>query len=625
MTATTQPASTSAPEAQPPAGPAPTGLPDASSADGRTGPRPWWADAVVYQIYPRSFADADGNGIGDLAGIMSRVPYLRALGVDAVWLSPFYPSALADGGYDVDDFRDVAPEIGTMEEFDELVRALHAAGIRVMVDIVPNHSSNRHAWFRAALAGGPEAPERSLYHVRPGAGEHGELPPNDWRSIFGGSAWERIEDRDADGAPLTGPGTGRPYQWYLHVFAPEQPDLNWDHEAVREDLLTTLRFWCDHGVDGFRVDVALGMAKDMSEPYRPFAEIPWWPLPEDGSHPLMDRDEVHEIYAAWREVLDSYDPPRFAVAEAGVAPSRRPAYAASVGQAFNFQMQDADFTSESYLWAIEAGLADEAECGSTTWVLGCHDSTRVASRYGFDIAAQPSAQDGAPGQDTAYNPGGGGEPAGIQLGMARRWILADGVEPANDAALGERRARAAALVVMALPGGLYIYQGDELGLPEVPDIPEEWLADPIARRNRGVEKGRDGCRVPLPWAAEGSSYGFGPDGAAPPHLPQPAGWGARSVETQEDDPGSTLRLYRDGLRLRRELWGPANREPLTWVRRDEEVLAFARGDLQCWTAFDAEVELPAGEVLLASAALRTRQDGSGRQVLPPDATVWLRP
>ncbi|VEG28881.1 glycoside hydrolase family 13 protein [Actinomyces howellii] len=614
MTATTQPSTGGTPTSD---------LCDAPSAR----PRPWWADAVVYQIYPRSFADADGNGIGDLAGILSRVPYLRALGVDAVWLSPFYPSALADGGYDVDDFRAVAPQIGTIEEFDELVAALHDAGIRVMVDIVPNHSSNRHAWFRAAVAGGPDAPERSLYHVRPGAGEHGELPPNDWRSIFGGSAWERIDDRDADGAPLTGPGTSRPYQWYLHVFAPEQPDLNWDHAQVREDLLTTLRFWCDHGVDGFRVDVALGMAKDLSEPYRPFSEIPWWPLPEDGSHPLMDRDEVHEIYAAWREVLDSYDPPRFAVAEAGVAPSRRPAYAASVGQAFNFQMQDADFTSRSYAWAIEAGLADEAECGSTTWVLGCHDASRVASRYGFDLSEDRPDQDGPQGQDAAYDPGGQGVPAGVQLRMARQWILSDGAAPHNDAALGERRARAAALVVMALPGGLYVYQGDELGLPEVPDIPEDRLADPIARRNRGVDKGRDGCRVPLPWARQGSSFGFGPEGAEPPYLPQPAGWGAHSVETQEAEPGSTLLLYREGLRLRRELWGAANREPLRWVRRDEEVLAFARGDLQCWTAFGNDVELPAGEVLLASAEPLRHLDPSGRQVvvLPRDATAWLRP
>ena len=173
--------------------------------------------------------------------------------------------------------------------------------------------------------------------------------------------------------------------------------------------------------------------------------------------------------------------------------------------------------------------------------------------------------------------------------MARRWISADGAAPAVDAALGERRARAAAMIVMALPGSVYLYQGDELGLPEVPDIPEDRLQDPIARRMREEEKGRDGCRVPLPWTASGSSFGFGPDGGAEPHLPQPTGWGGRAVEAEEADAASTLRLYRDGLRLRRRFWGAANAEPLEWVRRDEHVLAFARGRVQCWTAFNADV------------------------------------
>lgn len=614
--------------------------------------REWWKDAVVYQIYPRSFADLDGNGIGDLRGITSRVPYLKELGVDAVWLSPFYPSALADGGYDVDDYRDVAPEIGTLDDFDEMVAALHGAGIRVMVDLVPNHSSNRHAWFRAALAGGPDAPERELYHFRPGQGPDGELPPNDWRSMFGGSIWERVDDRDAEGNPLTGPGTGRPYQWYLHVFALEQPDLNWSNRAVRDDFLDTLRFWCDRGVDGFRVDVAPGMAKDMSALDRPWAEIPWWPLPEDGTHPMFDRDEVHEIYREWRELLDSYEPPRFAVAEAGVPSSRRPRYAASLGQAFNFQMQDADWTPSSYAWAIEAGLADEAASGSTTWVLGCHDVFRVASRYGFTMedaeaasaaerARERAAHDAGEQLDQAHDAGEQLDqahdavaeqdeyPAGRMLLASRHWVLADGAEPANDPALGERRARAGAMVVMALPGGMYVYQGDELGLPEVPDIPEDRLQDPIAFRNRAVEKGRDGCRVPLPWSASGSSFGFGPDGAAPSHLPQPSGWGEHSVETEEADAASTLRLYREGLRLRHELWGAANTESLTWVERGEHVLAFARGDVQCWTAFGAEVELPDGELLLSSQPVTSpagaEAPGVGaRRVLPADTTAWLR-
>ena len=603
----------------------------------------WWRDAVVYQIYPRSFADADGNGIGDLAGITDRAPYLASLGVDAVWLSPFYPSALADGGYDVDDYRDVAPEIGTLEDFDRMVAALAAHGIRVIVDIVPNHTSNRHAWFRAALAGGPDAPERALYHVRSGTGDGGVEPPNDWVSMFGGPAWERIEDTSGtegsapDARPLTGPGTPRPYQWYLHIFAPEQPDLNWDHPQVRADFLTTLRFWADRGVAGFRVDVAPGLAKDLTEPFRSFETIPWWPLPADGSHPLFDRDAVHAIYRDWRAVLDSYDPPRFAVAEAGVWPSRRAAYAASLGQAFNFQLQDADFTAPSFRWAIEAGLADLATTGSTTWVLGCHDTPRVATRLGFDLAADDAPED----SDPDYL-------GGVSQRIARRWLMNDGAAPACDAALGRRRARAAAMVEMALPGSMYIYQGDELGLPEVPDIPEDRLADPIAHRMRDKEKGRDGCRVPLPWRAEGSSYGFGPDCGAEPHLPQPAGWGAFAVEAQEAEdaqespdpceadgaapapvPASILGLYRDGLALRRDAWASASRE-VRWLEPGPGALAFARGDLQCWIAFEEPVALPAGELLLASAPLSApgappARDGADEQViLPASAAAWIR-
>ncbi len=608
-------------------------------------PRRWWDDAVVYQVYPRSFADADGNGIGDLAGVTSRADYLAALGIDAVWLSPFYPSSLHDGGYDVDDYRDVAPEIGTLSDFDAMVTALHDRGIRVIVDVVPNHSSIHHPWFTTALAGGPDAPERALYHVRDGLGPDGTEPPNDWRSMFGGSIWERIEDRAGglpDGAPLTGPGTGRPYQYYLHTFAPEQADLNWDHPRVRADFEATLRFWCDRGVDGFRVDMAPGLVKDMSEPYRPMAEIPWWPLPDDGSHPLFDRDAVHEVYHSWRALLDEYAPPRSAVAEAGVRPTRRAAYAASLGQAFNFQMQDADFTPASYRWAIEAGLADEADCGSTTWVLGCHDAPRVATRYGFDLA-----DDVLPDGEVPF-------PGGAAQRMVRRWLQADGAAPSCDAAAGERRARAGALVVMALPGSMYLYQGDELGLPEVPDLPEDVLRDPIARRNRHVEKGRDGCRVPLPWAAEGSSYGFGPDGGAAAHLPQPVGWGSHAVEVEAAAPVtdptgvagtlSTLALYRRGLALRRLLWGgpggdgdpapapaaadvPAPGTPavgetvgeplLTWVDAPAHVLAFRRGDVECWTAFGESAALPDGEVLVASAPLPPG-------ILPADTTVWVR-
>jgi alpha-glucosidase len=531
---------------------------------------------VVYQIYPRSFADSDGDGIGDLPGITSRVWYLRSLGVDAVWLTPFYPSALADGGYDVDDHRAVDPRLGTLADFDAMVDALHAAEIKVIVDIVPNHTSNRHLWFVQALAAERGAPERDRYLFRDGIGAGGELPPNDWESLFGGSAW----------APA---GDG---QWYLHLFAAEQPDLNWENEEVRADFGDTLRFWADRGVDGFRIDVAHGLRKDISELHLPWGEIADL-MREDGSHPLWDRDDVHQIYADWRRIFNSYDPPRYAVAEADVHPARRARYAAadSLGNAFNFAMQDADWQPEDYRRVINSGLADMINNDSTTsWLLGCHDIPRVATRYGL-----PLEQD-----RPAYQ-------------VAKTWLLTDGTTPRLDRALGERRARAAIMILLALPGSTYIYQGDELGLHEVADLPREVLEDPMAGRST-TEKGRDGCRVPLPWSPDGPSYGFG---SRSPRLPQPEWFGAYAVSVQEADPGSTLNLYRRALTLRSHLFAGND---LRWVESEPSLLLhFERGGgVQCATNFGAEpVALPAGEVLLSSAPL-----GDGR--LPGDTTVWIR-
>jgi alpha-glucosidase len=531
--------------------------------------------AVVYQIYPRSFADSNGDGVGDLPGITSRVPYLRSLGVNAVWLSPFYPSALADGGYDVDDHRDVDPHLGTLQDFDAMLAALHAAGIKVIVDIVPNHTSNRHPWFVQALATAPGSPERDRYLFRDGRGVRGEEPPNDWESIFGGSAW----------AP-TGDG-----QWYFHCFAAEQPDLNWENDEVREDFRRTLRFWADRGVDGFRIDVAHGLRKDMSEPYPPWGEIADIMRP-DGSHPLWDRDHVHEIYADWRRIFKSYDPPRFAVAEASVHPTRRARYASadSLGQAFNFAMQDADWRPEDYRQVINDGLADMINNRSTTsWLLGCHDTPRVASRYGLPLDHGRTAQQ-----------------------VARDWLLTDGTTPRLDWTLGARRARAAIMILLALPGSTYIYQGDELGLHEVADLSQEALEDPVASRSSS-EKGRDACRVPLPWTQQEPSYGFGPGGA---HLPQPDWFSRYAVSIQDADPDSTLNLYRQALALRSQLLAG---DGLNWVESELSVLHFARPDgVRCITNFGAEpVALPAGEVLLSSAPLDHGQ-------LPADSTVWMR-
>jgi alpha-glucosidase len=545
----------------------------ADSTGARLDEASWWRQAVVYQIYPRSFADANGDGIGDLRGITSRVDHLRDLGVDAVWLSPFYPSALADGGYDVDDYRDVDPKIGTLAEFDEMVAALKAAGIRLIVDIVPNHTSDRHVWFREALAAAPGSPERDRYVFRRGEGPDGERPPSDWIANFGGSAWEPVGDG----------------QWYLHLFAPEQPDLNWENPEVRADFLKTLRFWADRGVDGFRVDVANALAKDLTPPLPSQAELDAEDLPH-GMHRLQDRDEVHEIYKEWREVFDSYDPPRTAVAEAWVDSAHRRARYASpegLGQAFNFDLLLATWDAAAFREVIEENLALARTSGtSSTWVFSNHDVVRHASRYAL--------------------------PPGTDL---KAWLRSDGTDPKPDAEAGLRRARAATLLALALPGSTYVYQGEELGLPEVADLPPEVLQDPTWVRSGHTRKGRDGCRVPLPWTATGPSLGFGP---GPAHLPQPAEFAELSVERQRADEQSTLAFYTRAIAERRRL---QTAESLEWAQdAPPDVVRFSRpGGWTSITNFGTDpVPLPAGRVVVASAPL---PDGQ----LPGDTTAWLEP
>ncbi|WP_205327182.1 glycoside hydrolase family 13 protein [Glycomyces sp. YM15] len=535
----------------------------------------WWRQATVYQIYPRSFADANGDGIGDLPGITSRVDYLARLGVDAVWLSPFYPSELADGGYDVADYRDVDPRLGTLADFDAMIAALHAAGIKLIVDIVPNHSSDRHEWFQQALAAPKGSPERDRYVFRDGLGRNGELPPADWTCMFGGPAWEPVGDG----------------QWYLHLFAPEQPDFNWRNEEVRADFLRTLRFWSDRGVDGFRVDVAHALAKDLPDDLPSEAELREMDR-ATGTHLLWDRDEVHDIYADWRGVFNEYDPPRIAVAEAWVdPPSRRARYASDsgLGQAFNFDLLEADFDAGAFRRIIVDNLDQAAASGSsTTWVFSNHDVVRHATRYGL--------------------PPNGDRPRHHN----RAWLLSRGTEPEVDAAAGLRRARAATLLMLALPGSAYLYQGEELGLGEVAEIPDAERQDPTFFRSPGVDVGRDGCRVPIPWTEQGESYGFGSGEA---HLPQPEWFGPVSVEAQSADPASTLNLYRDALALRRRL---QTDESLTWVASEPQVLHLRRAN--GWEAvanFGATaVPLPAGEVLLSSGPIEGE--------LPAETTVWLR-
>ncbi|WP_091410162.1 glycoside hydrolase family 13 protein [Friedmanniella luteola] len=534
--------------------------------------RDWWRQAVVYQVYPRSFADSNGDGIGDLPGLTSRMDYLADLGVDAVWLSPFYPSALADGGYDVADYRDVAPELGTLADFDALVAAAKARGLKVVVDIVPNHTSDLHVWFQEALASPPGSAARARYIFRDGLGPDGAEPPSDWISHFGGPAWTRVPDG----------------QWYCHLFAPEQPDLDWGNPEVHEDFLTTLRFWADRGVDGYRVDVAHALAKDLSEPLRSKPTLEDEGVPLDGTDPLYDRDEVHEIYAEWRrEVFDRYDPPRTAVAEAFAPSERRALYArpTELGQAFNFDLLKADFGAEDFRTVIDFCLGEAERAGSsTTWVLSNHDVVRHATRYGL--------------------------PRGVDLDA---WLMGEGQVPPLDEAQGLRRARAATLLMLALPGSSYLYQGEELGLHEVADIPLGALQDPIWLRTLNTKKGRDGARVPLPWSDEGASYGFG-SGAA--WLPQPAAFSRTAVSAQRGAAGSTLELYTQALRLRRTLQGP---ESLTWLPAGDEVLHLERpGGWHCVMNFGSDpAPLPEGQLLLSSAAAPVVDQ------LPGETTVWL--
>ncbi len=536
----------------------------------------WWRDAVMYQIYPRSFADADGDGVGDLPGITRRLGHLAALGVDGLWLSPFYPSAWADGGYDVADFRGVDPQLGTLTDFDALVRAAHDNDLTVMIDIVPNHSSTAHPWFQDALATEPGSPERERYVFRDGRGPSGEQPPTNWRSSFGGSAWSRV----ADG------------QWYLHLFAPEQPDFNWDNPEVRAEFRDILGFWADRGVDGFRIDVAYALHKDLTEPLRDVVLVDGGRVDDlnaNPDHPYLDRPEVHEVYRTWRAILDDYTPPRMAVAEVWLPSERRVRYTRTdeLHQAFNFEFLTCPWDADAYRRVIDASIDDARTVGTVaTWVLGNHDTVR-----------QPSVLGLPPGTDL------------------ERWLLSDGTTPAADLALGRRRAGAAAMLEFALPGSAYVYQGEELGLAEVADIPAASLEDPKYERSGHTMKGRDGCRVPLPWNRAGPSFGFGPDGA---WLPQPAHWGDESVAAQTEDPSSMLELYRAALRTRREFsadetlrWDPEyNRGP---------VLAFWRGAAMfvMVNTGTEPVALPHGEVALASVPL----DGAE---LPANAAVWLR-
>ncbi|MFE1444125.1 alpha-amylase family glycosyl hydrolase [Streptomyces sp. NPDC058739] len=530
----------------------------------------WWRDAVIYQVYPRSFADGDGDGTGDLAGIRARLPHLAELGVDAVWFTPWYTSPMIDGGYDVTDYRAIDPAFGTLDDAEKLIAEATALGIRTIVDIVPNHVSDQHPWFQAALTAGPGSPERARFHFRPGRGEHGQDPPNTWPSQFSGTTWTRVPDGE----------------YYLHLFTPQQPDLNWNHPDVRQEHEDILRFWFDRGVAGVRIDSAALLVKHPDLP--DFHE-------DTDPHPYIDQDELHDIYRSWRTIADTYgavfvgevwlpDPERFA----------RYLRPDELHTAFNFSFLTCPWNPARLRTAIDDTLAEHAPVGApATWVLCNHDVTRTVTRYGRT--------------DTAFD------------------FATKTFDTPTDLQLGTRRARAAALLTLALPGSVYLYQGEELGLPEA-DIPRERIQDPMHFRSGGTDPGRDGCRVPLPWHADAPHYGFtttpqtGTGTGAEPWLPQPDDWADYAVDRQATDPHSMLTLYRRALHLRRTEPGFGD-GPLTWQPTHPGILTFTRPQgLTCTVNLtDHPVPLPPHtHLLLTSNPLHP--DGT----LPPDTTAWLR-
>jgi alpha-glucosidase len=536
----------------------------------------WWRDAAIYQVYVRSFADGNGDGIGDLRGVRDRLDYIAGLGVDAIWLNPWYPSPMADAGYDISDFRDIDPVFGSLADADAVIAEAHERGIRIIIDVVPNHCSDQHPWFQAALAAEPRSIERSRFWFRPGRGPGGEQPPNNWVSQFGGPAWTRVTEPD-----------GRPGQWYLHLFASQQPDFNWDNDEVRDEFLDILRFWLDRGADGIRIDSAAILVKD------PFL-ADFDPAAGQHPHPFTDREGIHEIYREWRRVADTYPGGRALIGEIWLPdPLRFALYLRpnEMHSAFNFDFLAAPWDAAELRRTIDETLAAHAPVGApATWVLSNHDVTRHVTRYGR--------------ADTAFS-------------------FADRRHGETlDLDLGTRRARAAALLTLALPGAVYIYQGEELGLWEIEDLPDAARQDPMWHRTAGADPGRDGCRVPLPWSGGEPPFGFSPTGAqTEPWLPQPGSWRDYSVEAQSEDPASMLELYRAALRLRRDEPSlRSEREPLRWLPAPDGVLAFRRGDdVACVINLsDVPAALPDHNgVLLSSDPLR---DG----LLPPNTGVWLR-
>jgi alpha-glucosidase len=559
----------------------PIDVADGVSHTARSGAQ-WWRSGTIYQIYPRSFADSNGDGMGDLAGITSRLESLATLGVDAIWLSPFYTSPQKDAGYDVADYCNVDELFGTLEDFDRMLDRAHELGLKVLIDLVPNHSSDQHKWFQDAINSPAGSREREFYHFKNGRGENGELPPNNWVSMFGGPAWTRLIEKD-----------GTPGEWYLHLFDSSQPDLNWANPEVQSAFEDILRFWLDRGVDGFRVDQPHAMAKAAGLPDHPDVERAGAGFIEgEASPPMWFQEEVHPIFRRWRAILDSYEGDRAMCGEAYVLPLSfmalwvRPD---EFNQTFNFRFLDSEWKPEILFASINESFAAFDSVGApSTWVLSNHDIVRHASRMG-GLTGRPTASDGVGPND-----------------------------PQPDRELGLRRARGATMFMLGLAGASYLYQGEELGLPEHTTLAPEFRQDPTFARTVGNRVGRDGCRVPLPWqAGVGDANGFNTTGKS--WLPQPEVYREYARDQQDGVAGSTLELYKSALHIRREL--KLGEGSFAWLPQftNEVSLGYRNGGILVIHNFGREpIAMPSGDVILRSA------NETDLKHIAADETVWIK-
>jgi alpha-glucosidase len=555
---------------------------------------PWWQDAVIYQVYVKSFADSDADGIGDLDGVTAKLDHLERLGVDGLWLNPCYPSPGRDGGYDIADYFAIDQTYGGVEALDRLIAAAHERGLKVLLDIVPNHCSSEHPWFQEALAQPPGGAMRRRFHFHDGRGPAGELPPNNWQSVFTGPAWTRTRNPD-----------GTPGQWYLHSFDSAQPDFNWDHPAVREHFRRALRHWFDRGIDGFRIDVAAMLLKAAGLPDRADGQ--------DTADLTSHQPGVHEVYRDWREVCDGYAADRTRALVGEIWARSGEEVTSFLGHdelhaAFYFDLMTQPWQAAAFRDSVQEAMraldalppaGADKPTGSLAWVLNSHDAHRSVSRYGL-VQSRSSGSQGVMGP--VLRPRGD-----------------------VDVPLGQARARAALLLLLALPGSVYLYQGEEFGLPEVMDLPDAARQDPIWLRSAGAEHGRDGCRVPLPWRGDAPAFGFSPAGAAAPWLPQPAWFRDYACDRQEADPSSFLAFYRAALEARQTMMAQAAAH-IEWLetsapRAAADLLAFRRGGIIVVTVFgDEPFALPEewGDIAVSSAPAVGRE-------LPGSSTAWLNP